>query len=199
MDPTRFHKHNVTDTCAIWNLLASTAFYGTARAVGCCFSCTLFVVYECLYKPRSKTPSREEEDLRERFRKEHERRAIQSYRIAIPDLQAVEILANRKRISKGELSTIVFAMQTRQAFLSDDQGAIKLALTELDQTMVQSTSLLFGWLFFHDHLADHQKEQIISELEAHGRNMRQHYEEAYNRALQFKLIAQTNTRGEGPP
>lgn len=89
-------------------------------------------------------------------------------------------------------------MQTRQAFLSDDQGVIKLALTELDQTMVQSTSLLFGWLFFHDHLADHQKEQIISELEAHGRNMRQHYEEAYNRALQFKLMAQTNTRGEGP-
>ena len=193
MDPARFYKHNVTDTCAIWNLLASTAFYGTSRTVGCTFSCTQFVVYECLYKPRSTKPSKQEEELRERFRKELECRAIPSYKIAIQDLQAIEILTNRKKIGKGELSSIVFAIQTRQAFLSDDKGAIKLALTELDSKMVQSTSLLFGWLFFHDHLADHQKEQIILDLETHGRSMRQDFEEAYNHALQFKLMAQNNT------
>ena len=196
MDPTHFHKYNVTDTCAVWNLLASTTFYGASRAVGCIFSCTQFVVYECLYRPRSTKPSAQEEELRERFRKEHERRAIPSYKIAIQDLQAVEILANRKKMGKGELSSIVFAIRTRQAFLSDDKGAIKLALTELDNTMVQSTSLLFGWLFFHDHLVDYQKEQIISDLETHGRNMRQYYEEAYNHSLQFKLTAQNNTNNQ---
>lgn len=193
MNPTHFNKYNITDTCAIWNLIASTIFYGTSKAVGCTFSCTQFVVYECLYKPRSTKPSEQEEELRERFRKEYERRAIVSYKISIQDLQTVEILANRKKISKGELSSIVFARQTRQAFLSDDKGAIKLALTELDSTMVQSTSLLFGWLFFHSHLADHQKEQIILDLETLGRNMRQHYEDAYNHSLQFKLMTQNNT------
>ena len=107
----------------------------------------------------------------------------------------MEILSNRKKIGKGELSSIVFAIQTRQAFLSDDKGAIKLALTELDSTMVQSTSLLFGWMFFHDHLADHQKEQIIMELETHGRNVRRDYEEAYNHALEFKLMTR-NKNGD---
>ena len=138
----------------------------------------------------------QEEELRKRFRKENERKALPSYKIAIQDLQAVEILANRKKMGKGELSSIAFALQTRQAFLSDDKGAIKLALTELDNPMVQTTSLLFGWLFFHGHLADHEKEQIILDLETHGRNIRRDYEEAYNRALQFKLMAQNKTASQ---
>lgn len=191
MNPTSFYLHNVIDTCAIWNLLASTAFYGTSRAVGCTYSCTQFVVYECLHKART-TVSKEEQTLRERFRKEHERKFIISYKITIQDLQTVEILSNRKRLSKGELSSIAFAMQTRQSFLSDDKGALKLALSEMDSSMVQSTSLLFGWLFFHDHLADYQKEEIIYDLERHGRNMRLHYEDAYDRALQFKLMSRRN-------
>ena len=78
-------------------------------------------------------------------------------------------------------------MKTRQAFLSDDKGAIRLALTELDPTMVQTTSHLFGWLFFYGRLVDHDKEQIISELELYGRNMRKHYEEAYSQALETRL------------
>lgn len=196
MNPKHFHKYNVIDTCAIWNLLASLIFYGTSKAAGCIFSCTQFVIYECLYKPRSINPTQKEEELRERFLKEHESQTILSYKISIQDLQQVEILANRKRISKGELSTIVFAMQTRQAFLSDDKGAIKLALTELDSTMVQTTSLLFGWLFFHNHLADHQKETIISTLEAYGRNMREHYEGAYDLAIQARLMDQNNMNNQ---
>jgi len=167
--------------------------------VGCTFSCTQFVAYECLYKPRSIKPSKQEEELRERFRKEYERRTIPSYKIAIQDLQSVEILANRKKIGKGELSSIVFAIQTRQAFLSDDKGAIRLALTELESSLVQSTSMLFGWLFFHHHLADHEKEQIISELEMHGRNIRRDYEEAYDYALKFKLMAQNNIGDQSNP
>ncbi len=198
MDPTNFYKHNVTDTCAIWNLLASTTFYGTSRSVGCTFSCTEFVVYECLYKLRT-TISKKEEELRERFRNEHERQSIASYKITIQDLQTVEILANRKKLSKGELSSIAFAIQTRQSFLSDDKGAIKLALTELENTKVQSTSLLFGWLFFHDHLADHQKEEIIGDLESYGRNMRQNYEDAYNYALQFRLMSRNNIGNSDNP
>jgi predicted nucleic acid-binding protein len=194
MDPSHFHKQNVADTCAIWNLLASITFYGAARAVGCNFCCTQFVVYECLHKPRSRKLTTEEEELRERFRKEHNRQLIKSYKITIQDLQTVELLANRKRISKGELSSIAFAIQTRQAFLSDDKGALKLALTEIDNAMVQTTSLLFGWLFFHDYLSDHHKEQIISELETHGRYMRKHYEDVYNRALEIKLMGMSTTK-----
>ncbi len=187
---TQFHRHNVTDTCAVWNLLASKVFYHTAVAVGCDFCCTQFVVYECLYKRRSTPLTPQEHELRERFRYERDRRAIVEYRIAIQDLQTVELLSNRMRISKGELSSIAFAVQIRQAFLSDDKGALKLALTALDSVMVQTTSHLFGWLFYQNHLADHQKEQVISELEEHGRNMRSHYEDAYNRALELRLASQ---------
>jgi predicted nucleic acid-binding protein len=188
MNPSHFYKHNVIDTCAIWNLLSSTTFYGTSRAAGCTYVCTQFVVYECLYKHRLARPSKQDEELRERFRKEHDSGIIPSHKISIQDLQAIEILSKRKRIGKGELSAIVFALRTRQAFLSDDNGAIKLALTELDLNLVQSTSLLFGWLFFNGQLMDHQKEQIILELEDHGRYMRKHYEEAYHRALQYRIM-----------
>lgn len=187
---TQFHRHNVADTCAVWNLMASRLFYHTAAAVGCGFCCTQFVVYECLYKRRSTPPAPHEQELRERFRCERDRRAILEYHIAIQDLQTVELLSNRKRISKGELSSIAFALQTSQAFLSDDKGAFRLALTELDAAMVQTTSHLFGWLFYQNYLADHQKEQVISELEAHGRNMRSHYEDAYKRALESRLAVQ---------
>ena len=62
----------------------------------------------------------------------------------------------------------------------------------MNSTMVQSTSLLFGWLFFHGHLADYQREEIIGDLELHGRNMRQHYEDAYNSALHLKLMNRNN-------
>lgn len=186
---THFHKHNVIDTCAIWNTLASRIFYSTIQSAGCHFCCTQFVVYECLYKPRSRKITAEEEELRNRFRKEYDRQTIKNYKITIQDLQTVELLANRKKIGKGELSSIAFAIQTGQAFLSDDKGAIKLALSEIDSAMVQSTSHLFGWLFFMGYLVDHHKEQIVSELESFGRYIRNHYEEAYSHALEIKLAA----------
>ena len=53
IDPSSFHSVNVTDTCAVWNVLSSRTLYTAARLAGVVFVCTGFVVYECLFKPRN--------------------------------------------------------------------------------------------------------------------------------------------------
>ncbi len=69
---------------------------------------TSFVEYEVFYKPvKKETPiiikqrqQLREETRKKRFRCEH---------LSISDLQEIEILENRKKLGKGELSSIAFA------------------------------------------------------------------------------------------
>ena len=187
IDPRTFHLLNVADTCAIWNLLSSVVFYSAANTVGCTFCCTEFVRYECLYKMRTKTPTSKEIELKERFIQEQKKR-IKSYSISIEDLQTIEVLSNRTKVSKGELSTIVFAKKTQQAFLSDDKQAIRLARSELDNAKVQTTPHLLSFLFYNGHLLDHDKDVIMNEHKSFERGgMRIHYENAYLLALKYRL------------
>src|SRR5690606_37031569 len=121
-------------TCSIWNVLSSVRLYAAAQEAKCSFCCTQFVIYECLFKQRSNDVP-EERELMKRLRRETDQRKIVSYNIDIADLQTVEVLENRRRLSKGELSSIAFAQKTGQAFLTDDQKARKLAETVLPKRM----------------------------------------------------------------
>jgi len=106
---------------------------------------TGYVAYECLYKKRKlglNTTSIE------RLEKEIKAGKFTTYNITIDDLQDIEILNNRKRLGKGELSAIVFAQKTRQAFLTDDKKARKLGNDVLGSENVQTTPHLVGYCFY---------------------------------------------------
>src|SRR5262249_50126946 len=127
IDPSHFYLLNVVDTCAVWHVLSSKMLYETALAAGCTFSCTAFVAYECLTKPRTKKITPEQEELRRRLQAEQAHERFRSYHLDLDELLEVEILEKRKNLGKGELSSIAFAKRTRQALHTDDQKARKLA------------------------------------------------------------------------
>lgn len=187
IDPSRFHKSNVTDTCAIWNVLSSRRLFRAACTAGCSFCCTAYVLYECLHKPR-KVLTDSDRELRSRLVTAQSEKTIISYDLSIADLQDVAILESRRRLSKGELTSIAFAAKTRQAFLTDDQKARKLALSAMEVGHVQTTPHLFGWLMFHSHLGDGDKDDVVSEHEALDRPLRIFFEAMYLTALQYRLL-----------
>jgi hypothetical protein len=188
IDPSRFHLFNVTDTCAIWNTLSSGVLYGTARAAGCHFCCTAFVYYECLHKAR-KEITKEDVELQRRLTVEIENGNIRKCDLDIADLQMASVLENRKKVSKGELSSIVFAAKANLAFLTDDQKARRLAETVAQLRFVQTTPQLFGWLYFTAQLSDGDKDSIVSEHLAFGRPLKPHFEAMYFEALRCRALA----------
>ena len=187
INPSQFELHNVTDTCSVWNVLSSLILYTNASFAGCEFCLTYFVYYECLFKPR-RNPTKEELLLKDRLRNERSEGAFQTYHLDIEDLQDIIILENRKRLSKGELSSIAFARKTRQAFLTDDQKARKLASQVMDRTKVQTTPHLFGWLYFTNRLGDRDKDQVIQEHCHFRRPLASYFEEMYQEALRCRLM-----------
>ena len=111
LNPAFFNQYNVADSCSIWNILSSKTLYSAALTATpkCYFSCTDFVYYECLIRPR-KNESTPEKELRQLLINERNKGLqFQSYSLSIEDLQDVEVLENRKRVGKGELSSIIFA------------------------------------------------------------------------------------------
>ena len=191
LNPSQFHPSNIIDTCSIWNVLSSLRFYSAAKAANCNFFCTKFVYYECLHKPR-KEISDEEGELIKRLKVQIENKDFQSFNISIEDLQDIGILEKRKNLSKGELSSIVFAKKTRQAFLTDDQGARILAEQFMDGNLVQTTPLLFGWLFFTGKLIDSDKDFIIQEHNSLNRPLEKYFIKMYEKAYELKLSQQFN-------
>lgn len=187
-DPSQFQKLNVADTCSLWNVLSSLRLYAVARESGCSFCCTAFVSYECLHKPRNHETTQDTE-LKSRFRAEQQSGRIRAYSLDVADLQEVAVLEARKRLSKGELSSIVFARKTRQAFLTDDQKARRLSESVLEQSMTQTTPHLFGWLMFTCKLSDGDKDPIVIEHEKFNRPLRPHFEEMYIEALRCRSMA----------
>jgi len=186
VDPSCFQLLNVADTCSIWNILSSKLFYCATVSAKCSFSCTQFVYYECLVKQRREI-SDEEIELQSRLRKEMAKGQFINYHISIEDLQDIEILQKRKNLSKGELSSIVFARKNRQALLTDDQGARKLAEQVMDKKSVQTTPHLLGWLFYADFLRDGDKDKIIEEHIFFKRPLAKYFRETYIKALECKL------------
>lgn len=191
-DPSKFHVLNVTDTCAIWNLLSSRLLYSRAVAAHCFFSCTHFVEYECLYKAR-KSSSPQERELRERMEREQRQGQFKACSIEIEDLQQIGHMRGQRRVSFGELSSIAFAKRTGQAFLTDDQRARKLAHMNLEAQFVQTTPHLFGWLIFTGVLNDSDKEQVLVEHVEMGRPLYRYFAQMYVRAVEQRLASVTRT------
>jgi len=189
IDLSRFDVLNVADTCSIWNVLASRALYAAAQSAHVSLCLTEFVQYECLHKPGQPRPERAE--LQRRLRHEVQSGRVVACSIEIEDLQDVEALEKRKRVSKGELSSIVFAKKTKQAFMTDDEKAANLARAMMPVDKVQTTPHLLGWLYFTGRLLDADKGTILAELEGLNRNLQRQIEAAYNEALRCRLIAQT--------
>ncbi|KUO59699.1 MAG: hypothetical protein APF84_13660 [Gracilibacter sp. BRH_c7a] len=188
VDLTYFNKANVLDTCSIWNIISSNCLFSVAQQAGCSFYMTSYVLYECLYKPRKEVDSIDLE-LQNRLRKVLERNIITRYSLDLEDLQDVEILERRKKLGKGELSSIVFAKKFRQSIITDDQKARKLARTILDASCVQTTPQLFGWLFFINFLADADKDTIIQEHNSFKQPLEKYFLITYEEALRLRLIS----------
>jgi hypothetical protein len=137
--------------------------------------------------------------LQHRFREEILRGKIGVHSLEIADLQEVQILENRKRLSKGELSSIAFAMRTNQAFLTDDQKARKLGRSAMLPGTVQTTPHLLGWLFFTRVLNDGQVEVVISEHNKNLRPLEPHFRAAHAEAIHcLNLAAAGQLAGRRP-
>lgn len=192
IDPSQFYKLNVADTCSIWNILSSQRLHTTAQIAGCYFSCTEFVYYECLHKPR-KEYKPEDIELKNRLQQAIKEGKFKNYHLDIEDLQEVAILQKRKNLSKGELASIAFAKKTSQAFLTDDQPARKLAEEVMIRQFVQTTPHLLGWLFFTNFLGDSDLKKIIEEHKECKRPLAQYFTDMYNRALDYRSKLYLNT------
>jgi hypothetical protein len=175
------------DASSVWNLLSSNTLYRRALSNGCVFSCTSFVMYECLHKPRSNCSERDTE-LQKRLNNERNAGLFKSYSLVLEDLQEVEILERRKRLGKGELSSIAFAKRTGQAFLTDDQKAQRLA-HEVMPGLVQTIPHLFGWLLFQGTLKDSEKTTVIAEHEEAGLPLRKCFDETYLVVQQYRSFS----------
>jgi hypothetical protein len=188
IDPSKFHLVNVADTCSVWNVLSSVALHSAAKEARCEFCITSFVRYECLTKPRKKTPTAAETELMRRLTQEQGRGGFAAYSCDIGDLQAIQLLESRKRLGKGELSSIAFAMKIGQAVITDDRKARKLAEVS-GHTHIQTTPHLFSWLIFKGRLGDSDKGTVIAQHRAMDRPLAPHFEAAYEMALQCRLNA----------
>jgi len=188
IDPSRCQRTNVTDTCSVWNLLSSRVLYEATVTGKFSFCITFYVLYEALFKRRKNTTPAATE-LQERLKGERGRGRFADYHLDIADLQDMHVLERRKRIGKGELSSIVFAKKTRQAFLTDDQQARKLAAEILEKDQVQTTPHVVSALFFEGLLSDGDKTGVIQEHTTLDRPLAGFFEDAYMEALRCRCLA----------
>jgi hypothetical protein len=187
IDPSKFHLVNVADTCSVWNVLSSLRLHGAAKEAHCEFCITNFVRYECLIKPR-KTINAADTELIRRLTKEQSLGGFAAHSCDIGDLQAIKLLESRKRLGKGELSSIALAMKVGQAVMTDDKRARKLA-EESGHPLAQTTPHLFAWLIFKGRLSDSDRAMIVDQHKAMGRPLAPHFDTAYSLALQCRLNA----------
>jgi len=181
-DFSEINKFSVIDTCAILNLFSSEKFYNAIICENFSFCYTSFVEYETLYKRvkevteviRNQRTKLRQETLKQKFRCEH---------LSIDDLQEIEILEARKKLGKGELSSIAFAKKINQPFMTDDQGARKLGEEILGKQKVLTSPHILGWLYFNRILIDSDHKDIISEHKSSGRKMASIYNEIYQEAI----------------
>lgn len=183
IDPSRFATTNVVDTCAVWNILRSRCLHLAALSAHCHFVITGYVEYECLRKPRKRIKPSDTE-LMSRLRLEQANSRFTAFSSDLSDLEA--LLETRKRLGKGEISSIAFAMKFGQAILTDDQDARKLA-TEFGNEVVQTTPHLFSWLIYIGRLGDADKDTVITQHRELDGILEKYFEEAYTLALRFRL------------
>ena len=178
IDITKCEKVNVTDSCALWNILSSKILFAVLEDQNFIFSCTPFVVYECLY--RNRTNSNPGDVVLKQLAKEKiDKKDIDVHPLTIDDLQDSEILRFRNKLGRGELSSIAFAKKTGLCFLTDDQGARKIGEVILGKKSIQTTPLLLGWLLYNGYLTDSDLEPIIIEHKSNGRPLEPYFRQIH--------------------
>jgi predicted nucleic acid-binding protein len=188
IDPSKFHLVNVVDTCSVWNVLSSSRLYGAAKEARCNFCITEFVRYECLVKKRGILKDTDR-SLIERLEREQRSGAFQAHACSIDDLQRVAQLEQRKKLGKGELSSIAFAMKIGQAVMTDDQKARKLAHDS--GALVQTTPHLYAWLIFSGRLSEADKGSVIQQHKDMGQILEPYFEDAHTKALVSMMNSQS--------
>lgn len=188
-DITKLFLYNVIDSCSVWNILSSPIIYQSSIQAGCYFALTNYVSYECLYKKRKE---KHDAAIITKLEKEIATRRFMNCNITIDDLQEIKILENRKNLGKGELSSIVFAKKTRQAFLTDDKKARALAKEVLGSEFVQTTPQLVGFCFYKRHLLDGDFNTLIAEhkasLTSSWGDLSRFFKEVYEESLRIRLM-----------
>lgn len=184
---TTFNILNVIDTCSIDNLLSSNTLYLASVRSNCIFCYTKFVEYEMFFKERKGSTSASEY-LKNRLKEETRLKRFECFELSIDDLQDIEIMEKRKKLGIGELSSIAFARKINQSFMTDDQGARKLASEIIGSSRVQTTPHLLGWLFYKRVLIDSDIKVIIKEHEENNRTLRRFLEEAYTESQRIRMM-----------
>ena len=192
VDVTYFYPYNITDTCSVWNVLSSSTLYETALSARCYFACTAYVSYECLIKPR-KAPTNADKILRERLIRQRHLGRFKEFHLTLEELEDVAMLERRQKLAKGELSSIAFARKNRQAVLTDDQKARRLADEVCDQGLVQTTAQLVGWLFFSAQLLDTDLKAVLKEHQEVNRPLAKYFEEMYQQGLERRAVDATSS------
>ena len=193
IDPSKFNPVNVVDTCGVWNILSSKLLHATALDAECDLCITETVRYECLDKQRT-TVTPGEEALLKRLQRARARGQFKAYSVDIADLQGV--ISLRRRMGKGEISAIAFALKIGQAVLTDDQGARRRA-TEAGCCLVQTTPHLLSWLLFLNRLGDTDLETVITQHEEVEGTLAKFFREAASLARQCQLNVGAKIRFSG--
>lgn len=187
IDPSKFHRVNVTDTCAVWNVLSSEVLFRRALTAGCDFCCTAYVEYETLVRRRT-TNGPAQDELRNRLLRARELGCFKAHTISVQDLTEIARLQVRKRLGMGELSSIAFAQRIGQALLTDDRRARRLAADALGPQRAQSSPHLLAWLYYAGHMSDGDVSTAIAQHEEVERPLRPHFLAAHELACRARLM-----------
>ena len=187
IDITVFNRFNVIDSCSIENILSSPTLYNAVKRSSCRFCYTKFVEYEMLYKPR-KITTIASKNIQEKLKEETSHKIFECHNLSIEDLQEVEILEKRKKLGRGELSSIAFAKKINQCFMTDDKKARVLGIEVLGKDKVQTTPHLVGYLFYIRELIDQDIAIVIKEHSDCNRPLGRYYNDAYLEGLRIHVM-----------
>ena len=197
MIPEHFTLVNVTDTCAIWNVVGSATLFKAARKSGLYFIITNTVYYECFVKSKGTAPSAEHEELRIRLRENIHRGDVSRIDLTIDDLQELIGVARRlgvdRRLGYGEMASAALARHLGQAVLTDNKRDFR-AIGELVDGRLQTTPRLLGWLYLDGGLTDGEVKDVIEQHRKSGGQMAEVYERAHYEACEKRLMQQAGTR-----
>jgi predicted nucleic acid-binding protein len=188
LDPAKFSKMSVVDTCAVWNMLSSRKIYQASVNAKLHFCITPMVLYECLHKPRSSMTSEKTELIR-RMEQARENGGFPIEKCDLDDLVAV-VQQSPKGLNSGEISCIATAYGIRSiALMTDESKARKFAAEKLGLA-VETTPKLYAWLHFYRHLNDGDHDDVIREHELYEKKipLTSFFKEAYKEAMRCRLM-----------
>ncbi len=183
-----FHLCSAIDTCAVWHLVSSVTLNKAATQRSCIFVMSRYVEYECFNKQR-KYPTKEHDELVQRLKNDRGLCRFQTIEMSIDDLQEIARLEERKKLGKGELSSIALAKKLGIGLTTDDRKAFRFAKSELsDPEIVRTIPQLLGWLYFKGELTDHDVKQICVEHHSAAGSHREHFQAIYFEACRCKFV-----------